>query len=81
MTQESTPEGTAATLDYIEQEMFAEWIEHGVKAGWIAEPNCMTHNPVPLRPREETEFEDGYDPCIIAIRVWRDGYRQEGDDR
>jgi len=62
----------AATREY-DDEQFWEWIESGIDAGWIASPDCMTHNAVPMRAAEEDEFDDGFDPCIIVARVWKDG--------
>ena len=53
---------------------FRDWLHTGVTAGWIAMPDCMTHNAVPMRTPEEEEFEDGFDPCIIVMRLWKDGY-------
>jgi hypothetical protein len=28
-------------------------------------------------PEEELEFDDGFDPCIVAIRVWVDNILEE----
>lgn len=71
----------AQIAEEYEQEMFVAWLETGVAAGWVSLPDCSTHQGIPMRPREEAEFEDGHDPCIITMRVWRDGYKQDGDER
>lgn len=49
---------------------FIDWIETGIKHGWIASPVCSMHEPLPLTAAEETELDDGHDPCLVAIRVW-----------
>jgi len=58
------------TRDHFE---FVEWLELGVKKGWISEPVCASHEWPPMRDWEEAEFEAGEDPCIIVSRVWMDG--------
>ena len=57
---------------------FEEWLIHGVTSGWISPPDCSTHNMTPMRAWEEHEFNKGYDPCIITIRLWRDGFEHIG---
>ena len=54
-----------------DDERFEEWLRTGVEAGWIAYPDCQTHNPTPMTEAEDQEFEDGFDPCIIVARVWK----------
>lgn len=49
-----------------------EWLQVGIDNKWISSVNCLTHEFVPLTADEEREFEDGYDPCIPAVRVWID---------
>lgn len=56
-----------------EDEQFLAWIDRGLAAGWISDPVCETHNGVPMREWEESEFEEGFDPCIAVIRLWHDG--------
>lgn len=56
---------------------FAEWMEFGASKGWVSLPVCETHVGLPLMPEEEEEFDDGFDPCIIAIRVWADNILAE----
>ncbi len=71
----------AELTEMVEQEMFAEWVEVGVAAGWISMPDCGTHQSIPLREWEEAEVDEGGDPCIIVARVWMDGYKRDGDER
>ena len=49
---------------------FTEWMEFGASKGWVSLPLCETHTGLPLMPEEEEEFDEGSDPCIVAIRVW-----------
>lgn len=65
---EITEEAIAAEYD---EQQFLDWWEAGIKAGWVSDGVCMTHNSVPMTAEEEAEFEDGYDPCIGIIRIWR----------
>lgn len=58
--------------DSDEQRAYAyfDWIEEGVKNGWITRPDCMYHgakDPIPWT-QEEAEWSD--DPCIVAARFW-----------
>jgi hypothetical protein len=49
---------------------FDNWLELGVKHGWITEPFCHTHDTDPGMPEEEQkEWEDGGDPCQIVTRI------------
>ena len=75
MSAEITPEAIAAEYD---QQQFDDWLSKGVSAGWVSTAGCIIHNPLPMRQWEEKEFEDGGDPCITIMRVWKDGYEHVG---
>lgn len=47
------------------------WLGIGVRAGWIGYPYCTTHddNSEYMTEEEKEEWEDGGDPCHIAITV------------
>ena len=47
-----------------------EWLRLGIDKGWISEVKCFTHDWLPVTEEEEKEFDDGYDPCVFAVRVW-----------
>jgi hypothetical protein len=49
---------------------FMAWMKEGVDNKWVALPVCSTHDMVPLTPDEEAEWEMGYDPCIVTMRLW-----------
>ena len=53
-------------------DLFAEWLAIGVTQGWVSLPVCDTHNGPPLSEVEAAGFDDGYDPCVLVMRVWPD---------
>ena len=75
MTFDLDPERIAAEY---EQQEFNDWLFKGISAGWVSTAGCSTHNPLPLRAWEEQAFENGEDPCITVMRVWKDGYEHVG---
>ena len=54
---------------------FEEWLQTGIAAGYCSEPVCDTHDGIPMTIAEREQFEDGYDPCIPAVRLMIDGER------
>ena len=57
-------------------EDFIEWLSVGIENGWISQPKCLTHEGVPMRDWEEFQtYEQDEDPCLLASRVWVDGYQ------
>ena len=70
---------------------FHSWLVYGVTKGWISLPVCATHNPLPTMPEEDVELllvDEGDhediifvdDPCMFAIRVWKQWKEEEEDD-
>jgi hypothetical protein len=74
---------------------FHSWLVYGVTKGWISLPVCATHNPLPTMPEEDVELllvDEGerediifvHDPCMFAIRVWKqwedEEWEEEDDD-
>lgn len=68
---------------------FTSWITYGVTKGWVSLPVCVAHSPLPMQPEEESvvvfsgELDDEEvvfmeDPCMFALRVWKDF---DADDR
>ena len=43
---------------------FDQWLEIGVRSGWVSPPVCYTHDGLPTSVTEDAEFEDGSDPCV-----------------
>lgn len=65
---EAALEGLAAREQ--EAEEFYAWLEKGLERKWVSGPVCATHEGLPTRRWEDAEFEEGYDPCIVGMRVW-----------
>ncbi len=51
---------------------FEDWLLLGMNNGWISRPVCSTHDGLPTTHEEDTEWEDGGDPCIYAVRLFAD---------
>lgn len=49
---------------------FYEWLKIGIDNGWVSDAVCDTHEGIPMTNEENNKWEEGEDPCIIAIRVW-----------
>jgi hypothetical protein len=50
-----------------------EWLQYGVERGFCSAVVCSTHDGLPLTEEEDQEFDDGYDACVPAIRIWAQG--------
>lgn len=65
---------SAPTEDSLEQEReyldFFAWLDIGSKRGWVSTPVCVTHDGLPSTEEEDTEWEEGFDPCVAGMRVW-----------
>jgi hypothetical protein len=51
---------------------FSEWLQEGLTLGFVGPAVCHTHDGLPLSEKEDTEFEDGGDPCIHILRLYED---------
>ena len=47
-----------------------EWIIYGMERGWIGPRVCAIHDGLPMTEEEESEFDEGYDPCIPVYRIY-----------
>lgn len=45
------------------------WLQEGIDRKWCSPPVCATHDGLPNNEEEEAAFEEGYDPCIAAVRL------------
>jgi hypothetical protein len=52
--------------------LFWPWLEYGKRQGWISEPQCATHDGIPMTEAEELQWNDGEDPCQHIVRLWDD---------
>ena len=50
--------------------LFDDWLEIGLKNGWMTPPLCYTHDGIPTTPDEDQAFEDGDDICIHIMRLY-----------
>lgn len=48
---------------------FWRWYEKGLNNGWCSEMVCDTHDGLPMTDEEMQAWEDGEDPCIVAVRI------------
>jgi hypothetical protein len=49
---------------------YHEWLEVGLRSGFISPPVCYTHDGLPMTEEEDTEFYEGGDPCVFVIRPY-----------
>lgn len=56
---------------------FLEWLELGMRAGWVGPLLCQTHDGTPTTEDEEQQFENGDDPCISIVRFYGDHNTRE----
>lgn len=59
---------------------YFDWLNMGIDNGWISEPVCFTHEGFPMSEEEETAWEEGYDPCIPAIRLYGNEFIFDDDE-
>lgn len=46
------------------------WLAHGAAQGWVTLPFCGTHDGVPFMKDEWKLMAQGYEPCVLMMRVW-----------
>lgn len=51
---------------------FDTWLKIGYDNGWCGPPICSTHDGLPTTTEEDTEFDDGGDPCLHILRLYED---------
>lgn len=47
-------------------------MELGIMRGFVTAPICYTHDGLPTTANEDEEWDDGGDPCIHILRLFRD---------
>jgi hypothetical protein len=45
------------------------WLAIGIERGFCSPAYCDTHDGPPMTELEQSQFEEGHDPCLIAIRL------------
>lgn len=53
-----------------EWDEFNAWLQQGIERGWCSEPACETHDGLPWTDEEIEAWDDGWDPCLPAVRLW-----------
>jgi hypothetical protein len=48
---------------------YNEWLEFGIQNGFCSLPFCETHDGIPMHETEERAWDEGGDPCHVAIRL------------
>lgn len=49
---------------------YVEWINYGMKEGWISHIHCYTHDGPDMTEEEVDAWDRGEDPCIAMVRIW-----------
>lgn len=57
---------------------FTEWITYGIQQGWCGAPVCYTHDGLPTTEAEDSEFDEGLDPCLHIVRLYDDATTKAG---
>lgn len=58
---------------------FEEWLALGIQQGWCSREWCHTHDGIPLTDFENSEFDDGGDPCIHIVRLGNERHWDHGE--
>ena len=51
---------------------FEQWLKLGLDLGFCSEVNCASHNMM-MTKEEIKQLDEGWDPCVLAVRVSPDG--------
>ena len=49
-----------------------EWLSYGMEQGFCTDVVCETHDGIPQTMEESVQWDAGEDPCVPALRIWRD---------
>lgn len=49
-----------------------EWFQYGLERGYIGPVVCVTHDGFPTTAEEDTDFDEGLDPCVGMARPYFD---------
>lgn len=56
---------------------FDQWLEVGLRAGYVSPPVCYMHDGLPTTITEDAELIDGSDPCIFVMRAYESEEHRE----
>lgn len=48
---------------------YRQWLEYGVDNGFCTDIYCEPHEGAPLTLEEQSEWEEGGDPCCFSVRI------------
>ena len=48
---------------------FDQWLKYGIDNNFCTNQFCNTHDGYPMSETEETQWEDGGDPCAHMVRL------------
>ena len=48
-----------------------EWLEYGYENSFCSRSVCAIHDGFPTTIAEDKEFDGGHDPCIHAVRLYK----------
>ena len=51
-------------------QQYYDWLNFGIEQGWISDPFCSTHDFGPWTEEEMKEWDEGFDPCFPAVRLY-----------
>jgi hypothetical protein len=56
---------------------YDQWLEIGLRAGWVSPPVCASHDGLPTSITEDAEYIDGSDPCMFVMRAYESPEHKE----
>jgi hypothetical protein len=56
---------------------FDQWLNIGIEQGWCGPSVCSVHDGVPTSFFEDSEFDEGSDPCVFVVRLYEDAAMRE----
>ncbi len=48
---------------------FDQWLQMGLDSGFCSNQFCATHDSPPVTEAEYADFDGGYDPCVMSVRL------------
>lgn len=55
---------------------YYDWVRLSITKGWCGPPICLTHDGIPTTPEQDSQLDEGHDPCINMIRIYEDPLEQ-----
>lgn len=58
-----------------------DWIAIGREHGFCSAVTCETHDGIPMSDKEYAQFDNGDDPCVLAVRIYTEDTTMEDVER